>query len=372
MANAILLAGDSTTDANLYYRTGFVGEGFIYLEIDGQGTLIASGMEQGRARKESSATHVALLDDFGYREAMASTGDRNSAFATVMARAAAELGASRVTVGPRFPALWADSLRAAGLDLEIDPQLLVLLRRQKTPEQIEAIARSQASAGRGAARAVDVLREAKDHDGTLYWHDQVLTSERLRTEMDLVMTRDNMDTSRVATVAGGQGAADPHWFGYGPLRSGQSIVMDIVPRDKDTRYYGDMTRTVVVGEPPPELQRMYDVVIQAHAAALREIRAGASGRDAHRAVQETFWAANYDTPDSPTRYIHSTGHGVGLDIHEAPSLGTVDVKLLENDVVSVEPGLYNPELGAVRVEDLVAVTPSGYRNLTSFPKDFRI
>lgn len=370
MTDALLLVGDSQTDQNLYYKTNFLAEGFVYLEMDGQRTIVASSMERGRAAKESSVLTIRTFDDYGYQQAMGELKDRNRAFATVLTRAVQDMGADRVVVGPRFPLLYGESLRGDGLDVKVDSELLVLQRRQKSEDEIAAIEEAQRAGEAAAGRAVEILRQCEERDGVLQYEGTPLTSERLRREMEVTMVREDMDVSRSPTVAGGPGAADPHWAGYGPLRANQAIVMDIVPRSKRARYYADMTRTVVWGQPSDQLQAMYNAVLRGQEAALREIRAGANGRDVHRAVQQVFRESGFDRAEDGPRYIHSTGHGVGLDIHEPPGLSTLDVELLENEVITVEPGLYDPDIGAVRVEDLVVVTKGGYRNLTRFPKDF--
>jgi Xaa-Pro aminopeptidase len=188
--------------------------------------------------------------------------------------------------------------------------------------------------------------------------------------MDLL--RENLVSEVDLIVAGGPAAADPHAHGDGALRWGEAIVMDIFPRSRSSRYFADITRTVVKGEPSGELRSMYQAVMDAQAAALDRVRAGANGADIHRAVLDVFQAAGYDgRPERPSM-PHGTGHGLGLDIHEAPRVGEIDVELLEDEVITIEPGLYHPDIGGVRVEDTVAVTRDGYRNLTTMSKRFEL
>jgi Xaa-Pro aminopeptidase len=220
-------------------------------------------------------------------------------------------------------------------------------------------------------RAIEILAESEDLHGVLHFGGIPLTSERLRAEIEVALTREGMDTSASPIVAGGPGAADPHWLGSGPLRPGEAIVLDVFPRSKANRYWADMTRTVAKGDPGELVRRMYAAVLRAQEAALAEIRAGANGRDVHAAVQAVFAEEGFAGEDGP-RYIHGTGHGVGLEIHEGPALTSMDVELREGDVVTVEPGLYDPAVGAVRIEDLVVVTQDGCRNLTRFPKQLEI
>jgi Xaa-Pro aminopeptidase len=161
---------------------------------------------------------------------------------------------------------------------------------------------------------------------------------------------------------------------------GESIILDIFPADKASRYYADMTRTVVKGEPGEELQKMYDAVLESQQMALAMVGPSVNGKDIHQKVSDVLHEAGYETllhdqkPGEPLQrgFIHGTGHGVGLEIHEAPRVSTADEELVPGDVVTIEPGLYYPEIGGVRIEDLVVVTEDGCRNLTKFPKEFRI
>jgi Xaa-Pro aminopeptidase len=148
--------------------------------------------------------------------------------------------------------------------------------------------------------------------------------------------------------------------------------MDIFPRSKSTKYWADMTRTVVKGQPSDELMKMYETVLRSQEAAFGQIRAGATGKAVHDAVVEVLKEAGYNREDGGPVMNHSTGHGVGIDIHEAPGVGFGDTELLVGDVITIEPGLYDPSIGGIRIEDMVVVTADGYRNLTQFPKDFVI
>lgn len=370
MTEALLLVGDSESNQNLYYRTHFLaGDPFVYLENTGRNLLVVSPMERGRAEKESIVPEVKTFDDFGYRDLVKEHGDSGAAFPAMLLRILGDEAAT-VRVEATFPVLYADALRAAGAQLSIDAKLLRLERRSKSAEEIAAIETAQRATERAVAHAIDILGASDSIHGFLQYNGIPLTSERLRAEIELSLTRDGMDPGSVI-AAGGPAAADPHFAGAGPLREGESIVIDVFPRSKTTRYYSDMTRTVVRGEPGDQLRAMYDAVIRAQEAALAAIHAGANGKDVHKAADDVFVDAGFGDTTGP-RYIHSTGHGVGLDIHEAPGLGSLDVELIEGDVVTVEPGLYDPEVGAVRIEDIVVVTADGYRNLTRFPKQFQV
>ncbi len=134
-----------------------------------------------------------------------------------------------------------------------------------------------------------------------------------------------------------------------------------------SRYYADMTRTVLKGEASLEVNEIYDAVRQAQEAGLKAIRSGVSGKEVHSSVAQIFRELGFPETEG-CGFTHSTGHGVGLDVHEKPSLSEVGETLQTAQVVTVEPGLYYPEIGGVRLEDLVVVTEKGCENLTHFEK----
>jgi Xaa-Pro aminopeptidase len=184
-------------------------------------------------------------------------------------------------------------------------------------------------------------------------------------------------------IAGSPECAMPHFRGEGPIRAGAPVIIDIFPANRTTHYHGDLTRTVVVGEIPDEISRMHAAALQALDAGIESIRAGASGRDVHQSVCQVLVDRGYGTTtkgfegaDGAARMTHSTGHGVGLEVHEDPSLrGPDENTLLEGDVVTVEPGLYLMGLGGVRVEDTGMVTKDGFKNFTTLtrsldPRDY--
>lgn len=217
-----------------------------------------------------------------------------------------------------------------------------------------------------------MLRRA-EIKGTQLWLDgQAVTSERVKKFINVKL----MELDCIAQhtiVAGGEQACDPHNEGSGPLPAHRSIIFDVFPRSATSRYFADMSRTVIRGTASPELKRLYSTVKDAQEEAITKIKDGADGMKIHQGICTRFEKAGYKTGLVNGRmqgYFHGTGHGVGLDIHEAPRISRTGSLLQEGHVVTVEPGLYYPGLGAVRIEDMVLVTKDGCRNLTNFPKQF--
>jgi Xaa-Pro aminopeptidase len=373
MSEPLFLVGESMSNQNLFYKTRFLaGDPFLYVESGESSTLLVPAMEVGRARKESSVEDVRAFNDLGYLELYREYGDSRRALTQVAVRLLQEYRVRRVRVEPTLPVQFADTLRAEGLEPEIDTRMIVDERRRKSSDEIAAIEAAQGSTERALARAIALIERSEEHAGTLHFNGIPLTSERIRAEIETALLRENLVSEVDPTVAGGESAADPHARGRGALRWGEAIVMDIFPRSRSSRYFADITRTVVKGSPSETIRAMHETVMQAHAKALSLVRSGANGADIHQAVLDVFGSAGYDgRPDRPSM-PHGTGHGLGLDIHEAPRLGEIDVELLEDEVITIEPGLYHPDIGGVRVEDTIVVTRDGYRNLTTLSKRFEL
>lgn len=379
----LLVIGAPEHDAAAYHLSGFLApDPVILLQSAGKKYLAVSSMEYGRAKREARAEEVLSFDELDVINLARELKSGGRALAAAAADLLEKLGAtnSPVAVPPSLDVVYADELRARGLTVTPEAKLFANLRRRKTEEEIRHIERTQRAVEEACAHAVGILKESSISEyGTLTYDGEPLTSERLRFEIDTELLRRNCAADGTIT-AGGSQATDPHERGYGPLKAGEAIILDIFPADKTTRYYADMTRTFVKGEPGEDLQKMYDAVLESQEAALAMIGPGVNGRDVHRKVSDVLHEAGYETlvhdqrPGEPLQegFIHGTGHGVGLEIHESPRVSISDEKLVSGDVVTVEPGLYYPEIGGVRIEDLVVVTESGCRNLTDFPKEFRI
>ena len=175
-------------------------------------------------------------------------------------------------------------------------------------------------------------------------------------------------------ISHGAQTADGHDPGSGQIRAGEAIVVDIFPRDRESGCYADTTRTFCVGEPPAELVEYHRLCLAALERSLAAVRPGVSGRELHEIACGVFEEAGYPTqltksPGEPLLegFYHSLGHGVGLEVHEAPSLGRSGQELVAGDVVALEPGCYRPGFGGCRIEDLVLVTEDGAEVLTDLP-----
>jgi Xaa-Pro aminopeptidase len=222
------------------------------------------------------------------------------------------------------------------------------------------------------ARAEELIAEASvDDGGVLRRTDgEVLTCEFVKQEIEISLLRHDCALDETI-VACGEDAADPHDRGSGPIRADEFVIVDIFPKDKATKYHSDMTRTFLKGEPSETQREWYAVTDEARKAALDVVEAGATGDAVNQAVVDVYQGAGYPTiftdPGTETGFIHSTGHGVGLDVHEGPAVSRDGEELQAGHIITIEPGLYDPDVGGVRIEDIVVVTEDGYENLVDYP-----
>jgi Xaa-Pro aminopeptidase len=365
---SVLLIGAPGQDTDVRYASGFHAvDPMVFLAHRGQHYLVVPLLEMGRARNEAPRATVFTPQDLGL-----SPQDRRRIAAWTLGLLR-RLRIARVTVPSSFPSGLMRCIEQAGIVVEISKHALFPQRDIKTERERRMIRAAQSAAVAGVRRALQVIAAAHvDRSGWLVAGGRRLTSESVRCEVEITLLRHGC-SARDTIIAGGRQAADPHDRGSGPLRAGETIVLDIFPQHKKSGYWGDVTRTVVKRRATPTQRAMFRAVIEAQRLALSMIRPGASVRKIHEAVQEVFSRRGFETgvKDGVARgFFHGTGHGVGLDIHEGPSISANDARLREGHVVTVEPGLYYPEHGGVRIEDTVSVTRQGFELLATCRKTF--
>lgn len=373
----VVQAGAPTANPWLYHRAPFnSGDAAVFFDIPGDGTtLILRDIECDRAKKAKVADHIHAPKEFTPDGGL--SGDRDTATAQAAAEFAARRGITEVWSGRSMPLIYAHFFEARGITVRCDPEIGVLERRAKSAREIEALRAAQRKTEGAVRFACEMIAGANaDKSGALSAGGEPLTSERVQNEINLWLLRQGMGTCG-SIVAGGPQGADCHNRGAGRLRTGEPIIVDIFPEDPSSHYYGDCTRTVVHGEIPEIVQRIHDAASKAKRAATDAARAGATGEAVHRAACAVFTGLGYGIglPESPDddsiRYVHGTGHGVGLDVHEPPLLDVGGPALVVGDCLTIEPGLYGPKVGGVRIEDMVIVGKDGCENLNTLPETLR-
>ncbi|MFB6154239.1 MAG: M24 family metallopeptidase [Halodesulfurarchaeum sp.] len=363
--------------SNQRYLSGFDAEDpFLTLYTSESLVLLTSGLEYQRAKSESRADVVRRTSDFEYR-ALVDEHGREEARSRMLVSFLEEYDVTSVATNRRFPLYTADALRERDVGVEPDlDDVLEEVRARKTPEEIahiQSAQRANESAMRAAESALESAQIAPD--GTLTLDGEALTSERLKHTIESTLLEEGYALDDTI-VASGEACAVPHDKGSGPIGAGETIIIDIFPRSKSSGYHADMTRTFVKGEPDEATREFFELTVEAKEAALDAIEPGVTGEGVHDVVCDVYEEAGYPTlradESTDTGFIHSTGHGVGLDVHELPRVSREGEELEEGHVITIEPGLYDPEVGGVRLEDLIVVTKDGYENLTEYHQSFVI
>ncbi|MBC24473.1 MAG: hypothetical protein CMJ32_11235 [Phycisphaerae bacterium] len=377
-ATAMIMAGVPSANMAIYHRIRFnVGDPVAWIGITAPGParsiLIVRGIELARARAHARADEVHAPAEF--EPASGLSGDRETATAQALVECLVREGIASVTADRSLPLVYAEHVRQAGIELQLDPELGLLDRRAKDQQEIQWLQHAQSVTEGAMEMACGVIaRATPDSDGNLVHDGDLLTSERVRMLIDAHLMEREF-SNPLSIVAGGRQGFDCHEVGSGPLKVGQPVIVDIFPRDRRTLYNGDCTRTVVNGTPSDQLLRMHAAVLAAFDSALAATRAGTTGEQVHAATVSALESTGHgehrvsgaDAPDGPWLF-HGTGHGVGLDVHEPPLLDWKGPELVPGDCLTIEPGLYSRELGGIRLEDMVIVQDGGCLNLNSLPK----
>lgn len=369
-----LIYAASEQDADLLYATGFLApDAFLYFEKNGRRHAAFGQLEYDRARR-TARVHEVINQSALVKELQSRRAGRVATpeWIAVLLR---RHGIRRASVSPGFPLGLADALRKKGVHLHVAEEGLFPERVRKNARELAAIRQCLRVTAGLLRHAIDLIHRSRiGRGGILRRGGAPLTSEHLHAEIRMQAARCGFDASR-PIVAGGIQACDPHERGHGPLKADELIILDIFPRDLATGYWGDMTRTVVRGRASEAQRRQFDAVRRAQKLAFEKLRAGADGQSVHQAVDGFFKERGYFTGNDKGRYegfFHGTGHGLGLEIHEPPRVGAIAQRLRAGQVVTVEPGLYYPAVGGVRIEDVVVIQSNGCEKLSRAPIQLEI
>jgi len=370
MSTPRLIIAASEQCPDLLYATGFFApDPFLFLEKNGKRMIVLNDLEIDRGRAQARVDEVVSYSDIARRLPKSAV----SSFAEIAIRFLAEQKVRKALVPASFPLGLACELTKAGITLVPQSGLFWKEREFKTDAELKLMRRALAITEAGLERAMEVLRTTDLGPGNkLRRSGRLLTSEILRTEIDSAVLRAGGQPANTI-VAGGDQACDPHERGSGPLLAHSLIILDIFPRDARSGYFGDMTRTVVRGRASEAQRRLWETVRKAQTLAIKSMKPGSDGGKIHDAVKDYFTLNGYPTEirnGRQTGFFHGTGHGLGLEIHEEPRFARTVFK--PGQVITVEPGLYYPGLGGVRIEDVVTVTETGVRMLSRFPKELEL
>lgn len=377
--SSVLIVGDTMRTPELRHEVPLgIPDPFVYAELDGRRIVAISSMEGARIDDLGTNLEVRPVEEFGADELRRSGVDLHTYASELAVRIARGLGLRSAVVPRAFPLGIADALRADGVELTVDQKLFDDRRRRKSPHELAGIRRAQKAAEAGMAAARDLLRRAERANGGLTVDGQPLTCELVKQRVQAAFLAHGAVAEEMIVSHGPQTAIG-HDMGSGPIAADDVVLLDLFPVDLESSCFADLTRTFVVGDAPAEIHEWYRLCREARDLGSAQIRAGVNGGDVHRLVSEFFTERGFPTqltkPDGEVLrdgFYHGLGHGVGLEIHESPSLGILGEELVAGDVITIEPGLYRHGFGGVRVEDLLHVTHDGYELLTDCPYELEV
>jgi Xaa-Pro aminopeptidase len=372
---ALVLWGDSERNPALRHEVPIsIGDPFMLVDDGGRTWIMSSDLERERLAGCRPDAELVDIDQLGFHELMDSGLSYRALDVEFASRLAAQIGITEAIVAFEFPLAIAERLRADGIAVRIDDDAITERRRRKSTHELAGVRRAQYAAEAAMRTAATLLGRAEVDGDLLLLDGGRLTAERIRAAMrDAAWAAGAVLPPEVIVASVWQGHG--HQPGSGPLPARLPIVIDVWPQDTETACWADMTRTFVVGgEPPDEVRRQEELARRALADAYAAVRPGVTGRELHEHTCDLFEAAGYPTQrtsrweGSEEGFQFSLGHGVGLQVHEAPAVGrTGSEPLVVGDVLAIEPGLWRNDVGSVRLEDLILVTDEGCELLTDFP-----
>jgi Xaa-Pro aminopeptidase len=371
---ARLIVSESEIGADMLHATGFrAPDPFVYLESRGRRAILLSDLELDRGLREAKVDEVVSQSDLAAQLEKKGAGKGKPATAAVIAAFLKKRGGAKPLVPSDFPLGLAHELAEQGITVTPVEGMFRPERQIKTPAEIRIMTEATRITEAGMERGFEILKASTIGAGkTLRWGGGILTSERLRIEIEAAILRAGGIPAGNSIVAGGEQACDPHERGHGPLKANQLIILDLFPRAR-SGYYGDLTRTIVKGRATEAQARLWEVCLLGQKLALGSLRQGADGGEIHREVTKFFTDNGYPTERVKGRwsgFFHGTGHGLGLDLHEAPRFGAG--KLRAGQVFTIEPGLYIPGVGGVRHEDVALITKTGHKMLSRIAKPLEL
>jgi Xaa-Pro aminopeptidase len=358
----VLMVGDTLGSPDLRHAVpAIMPDPLIYLEHAGETVVYANSLDASSAR-DLPGIDVITFEELG-ATAEAADGSGFSPYVAAAVSACQAQGVKKATVPPRFPTAIAEAVAGSGVALESDEAFFAQRRRVKTPAELEGIRR----ANRAAEAGWDAVREGlREQPG--------VTSEELRARVFSEIARHDVVPFDLIIVSHGPQAAMPHHAGSGSVGESESVIADLIMRDRETGMYADVTRTFCVGEVPAEIERYFQLCREALEAAIAEVRAGAVADQLDAAASGVFEDAGLPTERKlgsevpmDEGFYGGLGHGVGLEVHEAPFLHSgSNAELVAGEVLCLEPALYRRGFGGCRLEDMVLVTEDGCERITQY------
>ncbi len=371
-STAQLLFASTHHSSDIYYLCKLsVPDPFIALKLNGKTYAVFNALEYSRAQKEAQVDHILSLEELSQeaKKKFPQLVSKVSHTALLVHHLTQKLRIKKLAVPTDFPAGLAFELQSLDHRIAAQPNPFLPERVIKSDLELKYIREGNKASAAGIAAAERILRESVIKGKKLFYKGTVLTSEILRTAINIACLEAGAVSSDTI-AAGGIQACDPHCIGSGPLYANELIIVDVFPKMIKNHYNGDMTRTFLKGKPNEAQKKLVATVQKAQKAAFAQLKEGVTGNQVHQTVVDFFEAHGYTTAKKNnvyTGFFHGTGHGLGLDVHELPRVGSTGHEPFKSGmVITIEPGLYYPEIGGVRIEDVASIEKDGYKKLSSY------
>jgi Xaa-Pro aminopeptidase len=381
MKPAILVYGSTDRNKDLYYATKYFTSSHVALIIvNDVKHLLVPRSEFAEARKEATVQDVFSFDDLLLHKDYLLIEQKNNnhpsrmGYVTEVIRLfLRDRGVKQIVVQPDFPFKIANILKWYGFAIKVEDSAPFFRQRTvKTEQELVYIKKSIAFAEATLSSVVGIIMNSEVNNGVLHYDGIPLTCDFLRQFIRLRLYENDYIVHR-PIVSSGFDTAHPHKEGSGPIRVDHPVLIDIFPKSIKSGYYADISRTVVRGKPSSDVKRMYDAVLDAQERVISMVKDGVKVSDLYKTALEVLRSHGFNTNDTRDfGFVHSLGHGLGLDVHESPNISDNEGVLREGNVITIEPGLYYPTIGGVRIEDVVLVKKDGCEVLTSYPKKFEL
>ena len=351
-------------DLNLLYWGNFSApDAFFALKLADRTIAFVSELEYSRCQQTSCFNEVYLLSEI--RKELRTLCPEKAYWPAFFQFLQKKYKVDQFVVPNDFPAFIYAQI-ASEVSINFNKDFFETQRAIKTNSEIAEIQKACELTAKGIDFAKNILRQSQIKDQLLYYEGQILTSESLRSRLEVYcLSLGGYATDTI--ICGGLDVSNPHARGKGPLHANELIVIDFFPRLQASHFYGDMTRTVLKGKANAQQEHLYNCVFECQQEIITKIRPGVYTNDLMQFALDFFEKSGYGLKTSPNAcegFIHSLGHGLGLDLHEYPSVSHTPVKLQSGMVITIEPGLYFKEFGGIRIEDDILVTPNGYQVLS--------
>lgn len=362
-------------DADMYYACEFLApDPIIFFKINSRKYLILSDLEIDRAKKEANVHSILSLSDYNKKLKAHPLRKKFSISSLIINHLFKKRKIKKIVVPENFPSIYYQELTKLGFKIEIKSNPFWESRLIKSIKEKNYIRKTVIEVEKALTSAINLLQNSKIKKNRIYYGKEVVTSELLQNLINSELMKNNCIAHSTIVASGVQGSY-PHHHGSGPIIPHTPIIFDIFPRHGKTLYWGDMTRTFVKGKPTDTAKKMYQAVLKANKEAAKKLKHGVKGDLVHQTANDVLEKAGFKTGKIDGRmqgFIHSTGHGLGLDIHELPSVSLRKTTLKKGNVVTIEPGLYYEKHGGIRIEDDHFITEKGSIKLTKFPYFFEI